>query len=291
MKRIPIMLPLTATLATFVPVASGQISFAQTPAKSNPVSTTQLPAMKSFSFHVPTPPYLIEAANKANSANQRGEMFLKAGYADSAISSFQEALTFDKQNRQAYLGLAQAYEAKGQLNQSVAAYRIVFYNWPGKIGGDSSETNSTYLMRFAMVLFKSGQREEALKVYQRGYHFLPTDRGPLPPLFTTPDFAAADFEAAADTAMGIYETAWGVAADAPDHFERAIATQPMMAAPYYYRGLILEGQPGRAADALADMRRAKELGDLSVKPFVDDALKAGTTEFKAEVKKSGAANP
>jgi hypothetical protein len=65
----------------------------------------------------------------------------------------------------------------------------------------------------------------------------------------------------------------------------------MMAAPYYYRGLILEGQPGRAADALADMRRAKELGDLSVKPFVDDALKAGTTEFKDQAKKSGAANP
>lgn len=224
---------------------------------------------------------------QCNEAVSRGEALFKAGNLTAAISAFQEGLSYAPDNGLAYQHLAETYTAMNQPDKAIAAYRTVLYDWPGKGWGNSIGSNTTVLMQFALLLLKTGQSAEALTVYQRGYHFLPTDRGPMPPLFTTPDFAPADFKAAAYTAMGLHETAWGVAADAPAYFERAIATQPAFATPYYYYGELLKGKPGRAADAVAAFNQARQLGGPQMQPFIDKAAKQGTTEFEGAVKRVG----
>jgi len=249
----------------------------------------QPPLISGGSSHGPIPAYLLEASEKANAADLRGEELLKAGIYSDAISAFQEALSYEPHDGLAYQHLAETYTAMNQPDKAIAAYRTLFYEWPGKGGGYGIGSNTTVLMQFALVLLKTGQRAEALTVYQRGYHFLPTDRGPLPPLFTSPDFAAADFQAAAYTAMGLHETAWGVFADAPKYFERAIAAQPILATPYYYRGERLKYKPGLEAEAMAAFNQAALLGGPEMKPFVDKALKDGSSEFIAAVKKTGKA--
>ncbi len=256
-------------------VARGQQSLPST-AKPKKLSDTLLSRNR-----LPIDPSLIEAIEKAHAADLRGEELTKAGAYTDAIGAFQEALSYEPHDGLAYQHLAETYTAMNQPDKAIAAYRTLFYEWPGKGGEYGIGSNTTVLMQFALVLLKTGQKAEALTVYQRGYHFLPTDRGPLPPLFTTPDFAPANFTAAAYTAMGLHETAWGIAADAPAYFERAIATQPTLAVPYYYYGELLKGKPGRAADAVAAFNQARQLGGPQMQPFIDKAAKQGTTEFEA----------
>ncbi len=273
-SALSLLLPLSTT-------ARGQQTLQSIP-KPKKLSETLLSHNR-----LPINPFLIEAGEKAHVADLRGEELLKAGIYSDAIGAFQEALSYEPHDGLAYQHLAEAYTAMNQPDKAIAAYRTLFYDWPGKGWGSSIGSNTTVLMQFALVLLKTGQKAEALTVYQRGYHFLPTDRGPLPPLFTTPDFAAADFKAAAYTAMGLHETAWGVAADAPAYFERAIATQPAFATPYYYYGELLKGKPGRAADAVAAFNQARQLGGPQMQPFIDKAAKQGTTEFEGAVKRVG----
>lgn len=258
---------------------------AQGQKKPDPITRVQQPMIKSVSIHNPTPSYLVEEGEKSNDANQCAEAFLKAGDADAAIATFQEALSFSPQNSTAYLGLAHAHEAKGQWDQAVQNYRLLFYHWPGKTGGSSEETNSTSLMRFALALLKTGQRTEALQVYMQGIHYLPTDRGPLPPLFTSTDFAPADFQASAYTAIGLHELAGGISDDAPGYFDQAIAIQPSLATAYYYRGEIFKFKPGRAADAIAAFKQAAQLGGPEMKPFLEKARQGGTAEFTTAAKR------
>lgn len=276
--------PLLAALSALLPLSAG----AQEQKKANVAPVAQTPfVIRSVTHHEPIPAYLIEAGEKAHAADLRGEELLKAGIYSDAVGAFQEALAYEPDDGLAFQHLAETYTAMNQPDKAIAAYRTLFYNWPGKAWGSSIGSETTVLMQFALVLLKTGQKAEALTVYQRGYHFLPTDRGPLPPLFTTPDFAPADFTAAAYAAMGLHETAWGVAADAPKYFERAIAVQPLLAMPYYYRGERLKYKPGLEAEAMAAFNQAALLGGPEMKPFVDKAMKEGTTEFTAAVKKAG----
>jgi hypothetical protein len=160
----------------------------------------------SLSSHGGLPIINPEGARDASQSldlSQKGDQFMKAGYPAKAVECYQKALDLWPTSKDALYGMGRCAAAVGDLERAVGYYRSAFYSDEPSSQG-FREGNGSRLMEFALLLKKAGLRAEALRVYQYGYHRLPTDRGPLPPLFTTPDFAAADFEAAADTAMGIY---------------------------------------------------------------------------------------
>ena len=215
-----------------------------------------------------------------------GRVFASHGSWRDAAACFQQALVLWPSNTEALYSLAACDRTQGDTSGELSCYRAAVYS-DNPADHGFRENNVTRLMELALVLLKTDQRAEALKVYQQGLRCLPTGQGPLPPLFTSPGFADADFRASAYTAMGLYTTFWSDPNGGEADFEGAIATQPTLAAPYFYRGLILKFRPGRTADALAAFSQAEQFGGSAMHPFVDKAMKDGTAEFTEAVKKAG----
>ena len=61
---------------------------------------------------------------------ERGNQFLKQGFTHEAQSAFQEAIVLDPTNAAAHVGLAQAYEAEGKLNEASAEARAALQFQP-----------------------------------------------------------------------------------------------------------------------------------------------------------------
>lgn len=289
MKLTKFIAASAATLAILAPLA---IAHAQGQEKINPKSKTQIPPIISVSVHTPIPAYLIEKDRKCNEAEQRGASLFKSGDLDGAATAYGDALTYEQDDGTAYLGLASVYEAKGQLDKAADAYRKVFYAWPGKTTGSSVEGDTRNLMRFALVLLKVNQREEALNVYKRGVQYLPTDEGPQMPVFASADFNTAQFEAAIYTAMGLKQhLADSDQTKAAGCLQQAIDLDANQPQAHFYLGLVDKERRGFATESLAEFDKASHLGGAEMKPFVEKQLKDAhsSLEFTRAVKKAGLA--
>lgn len=232
---------------------------------------------------------------QCNEAVSRGEVLLKAGNLTAAISNFQEGLSYAPDNGLAHQRLAEAQVAAGKFEDAAVTYRTLLYKWPGKSWSNSQNGDPAVHMQFALVLLRLNQRDEALTVYQRGYQLLQSEeaptvttptRGPLPPMIASTDFTAVQLEAAADTVTAIHKYDWVSQDLASADFQYALSLQPNLAVPYFYLGQIYKFKTAHAANAIAAFSKAEQLGDTEMKPFVDKALKDGTTEFTAAVKKA-----
>ncbi len=228
-----------------------------------------------------------ERDRRCRASDAQGMALLRGGDAGAAVAGFLQALAFVPTNILAQEHLARAYTAAGRTGEAITTYRALLYHGPNM--GTTADSDPGVLMPYALLLLQTGQHLEALAVYQRGWKSLPTDRGPRPPLFTSPDFADADFTASAYTAMGLYTIASSNPNGGDPDFERAIAAEPNLAAPYFYLGQVDKFKPGRATDALAMFDQAERLGGPGMQPFVDKALKDGPPEFTTAVKAVGLA--
>ena len=116
-----------------------------------------------------------EVSKQFQSALVRGNVLLKAGDVDGAVDAFQQAHGIDPDDGQALTGMADAYTAKGQFEQALTAYRSLFYHAPGRRWTSSDEASPTMLMKFSLVLLKTGHEQEAVTAYNRGLRFLNYD--------------------------------------------------------------------------------------------------------------------
>ena len=147
----------------------------------------------------------------------RGEALMQAGDLDAAINVFQQLTADDPEDALAYQRMAEAQTAVGELTDAAASYRTVLYKWPGKNWGNVQNGDPVIHMQFALLLLRLNQRAEALSVYQHGYQLLQSEEaptattpagGPLPQMLISPDFTAAQLEAAADTVTAIHKYHW-----------------------------------------------------------------------------------
>ncbi len=219
-----------------------------------------------------------------------------------AIPIYEQALTVYPDSPSAYSGLAQAYMRLGQTDDAIATLRRLYYGWPGRDWSSdvecwgktpdeytymlNLEKDAALLMQFALLLEQTNQGKEALRVYQRGFQFLPADRGPLPPAPDTLGLTGVHLEAATRTGLAIVESDKD---DALSQLRLAVVLQPDLAAAYYNQGEILKHQDGRSAEAITAFNKAAQLGGSEMKPFVDKAMKDGSSEFTAAVKETGKA--
>ncbi len=219
-----------------------------------------------------------------------------------AIPVYEQALTVYPDSPPAYSGLAQAYMRLGQTDDAITTLRRLYYGWLGRdwssdveCWGETPgkytymlnlEKDTALLMQFALLLEQTNQDKEALRVYQRGFQFLPADRGPLLPTPNTPGLTGAQLEAATRTGLAMVESDRD---DALSQLRLAVILQPDLAAAYYHQGEILKHQDGSSSEAISAFNKAAQFGGPEMKPFVDKALKQGTTEFTAAVKKAGLA--
>jgi len=282
----------TVTLAA-MSLGSGSVMAQDKPAQRESAQSilpnTQMPIISGGSMrNSPINPSVIATGYRCNEIITHGETLLKAGNINGAILAYQSALAIEPQDGLADQRLAEAYTAAGRLDEAMATYRTLLYFWPGKGWGNSQGGDPAVLMRFALVLLQTGRNMEALTAYQQGYHFLPKDAGPLPPLFTSPDFAPSQFTAAIYTALGITEHTGGAQNQtlASDYFHQSLNLQPDLAQPYFYLGKISKWEPGHALESVDAFTTAVRLGGSEMKPFVDKELKDETSEFEAVTKKA-----
>lgn len=215
-----------------------------------------------------------EAKQKqASQAAEKGRDLLKKGDVDAAIESFNKAVTLSPSEAEAYIGLAEAYTAKGQYANALKAYRTLIYpasekNWVSNLANDTAT-----LMKFAILLSRTGQRAEAIQAYAKGLENL--SRNSDPPLsvsFTTPNYNPAQFEAAARTAIGIKEYRAGRNDSAITELQQAVRSQPRFALAYFYLGRALSDK-GQRAEARAAFEKAAAFGRGEVKTPAQKALK------------------
>ncbi len=182
---------------------------------------------------------------------KKGQLQLKQKQNDAAIITFKHALTRDPAEHHAYLGLVDAYTAKGDLASAVQTYRTLLYPRPDKNWSTGQEINIKTLMRFALLLNQTGQKDEALTVYRRALGFLnfmdnkPRTEYPLPMNISFDGsnadnvYSPARFEAAARTAIGMEEYLNGDENEGEKQLTQALVVQPRFGPAWLYKALVL----------------------------------------------------
>lgn len=150
-----------------------------------------------------------------------GEIQTRQGKLDQAIASFKTSLPGSP--ARAYEGLAVALDLAGRDAEAIAAYRQVVYRDPsrdwitengqslkamvepdGPVWNTSRSNDPDFLMRYALLLSKTGQYAEALQVYEWGLVQVYRDQKPFFPLrMTVQTFDARLFEASAHMVLGL----------------------------------------------------------------------------------------
>ena len=237
-------------------------------------------------------PYIADAetvakVQEADTHVQKGRELLKRGDADAAIAAFNAARKiWPEVGVETYM--AEACVLKGQDAAAIEWYRKVIYPPPGKY---IAQTDPVQLMRYAIVLNRTGQREEAATIYHRALQYLPRDREYLPkgvaPLditFSTPGYDPRRFEAAARVALAITLLFFSDR-EALAQIDAALRLQPRLGIAHYYRGDLLSRVPGKAAEAVAEFSEALRHG-RGLRPFVDNSLRHAPKELRDLAAKS-----
>ncbi len=213
------------------------------------------------SFSVQPSPAVVALRNRYHAATVRGEAALQAGDPAEALSDFQQAHALEADDGEALAGMARAYDAQGQTDKALAAYRALFYHQPGRKWTSSDEADPSTLMRFALLLNQTGQGPEALSAYRRALGFLdydgdrPSLEVPVPEIDTSArPYTPQRLAAMAHLAIGIDTPGFDAA-----ELQEALRLAPDSAAANYYWGkcLYAHNQPG----AKAPLEKAVQLGD------------------------------
>ena len=252
-------------LALFVsPFAARAQEVSQTKTASSPPVLQENPANgEPVSFG---PAALMERIRAMQAKGEKALVYVKEGREllkmqknDEAIASFKKALALDPLISPVYVGLIDAYTAKGDLTSAAQIYRAWLYPAPGKRWSTSDAGNPIVLMRFALVLNQIGKKDEALTVYRHGLEGLRYPDGSLHtgtfPLILDTTFDGRDseniymparLEAAARTALAIrvrLESMVSIAdgeIQAKEQLSRAMKANPRFGPAYLYYALTLK---------------------------------------------------
>ncbi len=245
-------------------------------------------------------PVLAEKVKQARVLFQQGDRARSEGRRDAAMKLFQQALALTDE-QYIHLALAQVDADSGKYAASVEHYRRGAYVRPavpvGAVGAAGKGPTAHHadavpesksrvlvlkdprdLMRFALVLSKEKQTEEAIAVYNEGVRWF-NDIGHILPLRIVFDgksmsgiYAPARLQAAAHTALAVLEGPRDVDKNKEmlGRLDEAIRLQPDLAIAHFYRGVAFRftAVPGAVAEADASLSRAASLGTAEVKAAV-----------------------
>ena len=216
-------------------------------------------------------PEALSRMREADGLADKGMAHLKEGRVDAAIAAFRRALAIHSYTSHAYLGLARAYTAKGQLREAARAYRTLIHPWPGKKWSDSNAAEPSVLMGFALVLHRLGDRHEASRAYLQGHKNLgiANQLASFLPTFDGPDYDARRFEAAARTVIADRLESEGRPEEEVAELRRAVSLDPRLAVAHYNLGKALCQQGKFSAEA----RRA-------ARPHFERAVQFGQGRLK-----------
>lgn len=233
-------------------------------------------------------PETVAKVREADTHRLKGQELLKQGKADAALAEFNKAREIRPEaGVETYM--AEAYALKGQNAKAVEWYRKVIYP---PLNQYISQTNSVDLMRYAIVLNRTHQRQEAVSIYNRAMQYLPLnapqykDNAPINIAFPTPQYDARLFEAAARVALAVTQLSFDpTSKEALAQLDEAIRLQPRLGIAHFYRADILSRDPEKAAEAVTEFSKALRFGQ-DLRPFVANSLKQAPTELQAMAAKS-----
>ena len=225
-----------------------------------------------------------------------GNVLFRQGKTEEAIAAYKTALSKSAfAAALAYEALGDLYAAIGREAEAIEAYHQIVYRVPGRDwinsygqslqaliqpeGQDWSSSRGTdtdLLMRYALLLSKTGQHAEALQVYQWGLKGLSQeDRRLFALRLSARSFDRRLFEAAAHTAIGRRNRALDIPfADAAiAEYRKALSLRSNFAPAHYLLGNALS-MKGRSAEAKAAWQKAADVGRGEVKEAAERALRA-----------------
>jgi CHAT domain-containing protein/tetratricopeptide (TPR) repeat protein len=176
------LLSVFLAVSVFVPAFSTSPAYAQlpkipkpapkptpTPTPAPPAKTTASPQPTTTTQGAPAGPTQPQSGNAAALLSQ-GQLQLKRGYADKALSSLQQALTLFTQSNN-NKGVAKSREALGDLYNVQGQYNVAFTQYAEATkaymsANDNYNANLSWA-KAADMLFRQGDLANALAAYQR----------------------------------------------------------------------------------------------------------------------------
>ena len=166
-----------------------------------------------------------------------GTITLLAGDPEPAISHFQRALALDPEHRQSLLGLANAYQELGRIDEAMVGYRRLL-----EVAGQDSKAT----MALARIHVERGELNEAENVLAAA------SEGREPPPVVT-------------SKLGEVMALMGRRAEAEAKFRQALASNPELGEAQFNLAVLLD-ESGRLDDAASAYRRAAELRPRDQRP-------------------------
>lgn len=277
-----------ATFMSTVP----QSAHAQEPLKEGPTVSAEAalgppaPAPPPFSYDRQAigdiSGYIAKQA-AADEQERLGQSRLKQGDLNGAVEAFRAAVDL-RPRPEAYETLIDALLLARRDADALATFREYVYPKPGRKINSSGNQNPDTLLRFALLLAKMGQYDEAIAAYHAGeakVSKVSNIFGPRVDLAFFPKaFNKAAFDAAVHTCLGLEGRYFrddpnGVKANAIAlaEYRKAIAAKPDFALAYFYLGETLRVVNGGLSDeARAAYEKAVKLGRGEVAERAQKAL-------------------
>lgn len=165
-------------------------------------------------------PALLAPLEKANRIVAEGDALLARGKPGEALARYQQARKITTLGGIGLKGMAEAHLRLGEDAAAVRAMRELIYPKPGQTWSASDATDPATLMKFALLLAKTGARKESRDVHRRAVGFARPDLRKY--LASTEQ----GFEASARIVLADSETNGGNQAAAIAHLEKAIQADP-----------------------------------------------------------------
>ena len=264
-----------AAMFLYVPAGSAR---AQVP-EQRPNTIFETPPISTNSIIGVTSGYDAKQA-AANAQETFGQSRLKQGNVNGAVEVFRAAVDL-RPRPEAYEMLIDALLLARRDAEALATFREYVYPKPGRKINSSGNQNADTLLRFALLLAKAGQYDEAITVYQAGEAKVANVFGPrVDVAFFPKAFNRAAFEAAVHTCLGLKgryfrDDPKGVKANAfaLAEYRKAIAAKPDFALAHFYLGETLRVVHGGLTDeARAAYEKAAKLGRGAVVERAQKAL-------------------
>jgi tetratricopeptide (TPR) repeat protein len=242
------------------------------PARTAPAPPAQTapPAPRGTSISAPGnrvlvhPDWNIGGAGRADTAGDAA--WAKGDFAE-AEADYRKAVDLWPEDTAALYGLGQCAARVGDPAAAVVFYRQAVYRHdvpPPQIG--YSDNRPYRLLEYAQLLAQTGEKDEALRIYQHAVGLLNYEDGvpnlkvPLPEFGAGTHPTAAQFRAMILVGIAIDREGWDNKR-VEANLDEAVALMPDSPIPYYYRAKYDEAHAGKRNLARPDFERAEQLGD------------------------------